>query len=224
MVAMLVACSQQRPTAEPPCDGDCTPRVHPPGILDPNSNDFHAKELARDGWDLNLCARCHGDDFAGGVSGVTCLSCHQAGPTACVTCHGDGAMDAPTGNHAPHAMLDCSECHIKPATWDAPGHILDTPPPAQVTFGALANLSPAGSVRRGPATWDGAACTNVYCHGDVNPRFGGAETQPRWDEMPPQFTCDRCHGAPPPDHLRIDCTSCHPPLPDKHVNGIVDIL
>ncbi|MGE5185360.1 MAG: CxxxxCH/CxxCH domain c-type cytochrome [Acidobacteriota bacterium] len=226
MLVAAVACSESRHAALPLCDADCTPRVHPPGILDPASDDFHAKELARDGWDLNLCASCHGTDFAGGNAAPTCLSCHAQGPTACVTCHGPGALDEPKGNHAPHAALDCGECHVVPASWDAPGHILNTPPPAQVTLGALANLTPtdARARRRGPATWDGATCTNVYCHGDATPYFGGADPEPRWGETPPRFVCDRCHGAPPPDHLRADCVSCHPPQSREHVDGVVEVL
>jgi predicted CxxxxCH...CXXCH cytochrome family protein len=225
---LAAACSE--PRAQPdavPCP-DCAVRVHPPGILDPASPDFHPRELARLGWDLRVCAGCHGADFSGGAAGVSCLTCHPAGPTACDTCHGAGAMDAPAGNHAPHlaAHVACAACHVVPATWDAPGHILGASGPAQVVFGPLASTTPWGSTRAGPPSWDGATCRNVYCHGDVGPIRGGVDPEPRWDEQPPAFTCDRCHGAPPPDHpLRTDCVTCHPPsTAPTHVDGKVDFV
>lgn len=233
VVVIAAACSESRPApapSSPPCPADspdCMLRIHPPGILDPASEDFHGKELARNGWDLALCQRCHGQDFAGGSAGVTCLTCHTRGPGDCATCHGPGGSEAPGGNHAPHlaAAVDCSECHVVPASWDAPGHILGDPPPAEVAFGARANLTPPGADRKGPPTWDGEACSNVYCHGDVTP-YGGSATRPRWDEPAPAFTCDRCHGAPPPPPRhppRLDCVTCHP-FPSEHVDGVVEVL
>ncbi|HEU4727793.1 MAG TPA: CxxxxCH/CxxCH domain-containing protein [Kofleriaceae bacterium] len=230
VVVVAAACSEARPTP-PPCTGDasdCTPHVHPAGILDPMSEAFHSKELARQGWNLALCQGCHGDDFAGGKADASCLTCHAEGPSACVTCHGPRGREAPAGNHAPHlaAGIDCAECHIVPASWDAPGHILNDAPPAEVTFGPRANLTPPRADRRGPPAWDAGTCRNTYCHGDVT-RLGGSATQPRWDEPAPAFTCDRCHGAPPPppDHpRRLDCVSCHPLLPSEHVNGVIDLL
>jgi predicted CxxxxCH...CXXCH cytochrome family protein len=226
MMVLAMACSEAR-TMPVLCEDDagaCGVQVHAPGILDPASPDFHPRVLARERWDLRVCARCHGDDFAGGTSGQSCLGCHVQGPTACATCHGPGALDEPKGNHAPHfaAGFDCSACHIQPATWDAPGHIVSDAPPAEVTFGTLANLTPPTGNRSASASWDGMACRNVYCHGDVTRWWGGTDTEPRWDEPPPRFTCDHCHGAPPPDHPRLDCASCHPGG-SAHADGIVEV-
>src|SRR5262249_45889259 len=144
--------------------------VHPPGILDPASDTFHGRELARRNWNFSVCGGCHGSDFAGGTAKVSCLTCHAKGPTDCTTCHGNG----PTSNaHATHAMrgVACAECHVVPARWDDDGHILHDgvaiTAPAKVTFGALAQHTIAAVDRAGPAMWDGATCANVYCHGDA---------------------------------------------------------
>src|SRR4051794_17551088 len=57
--------------------------IHPAGIADPTSPDFHGDLVKQSGYKLSLCQGCHGDDFGGGKSGKSCLTCHDAGPTAC---------------------------------------------------------------------------------------------------------------------------------------------
>lgn len=215
----VTACSAPRDLGEP-CDG-CIASVHPRGILDEDSDDFHGKDLARRDWDFALCATCHGDDFRGGVAESACTTCHTEGPTACVTCHADG----PTiGAHASHgaAQVACAECHTVPATWDAPGHIRGDRAPAEVTFGARAQLTPVAADRKGPATFAGGTCTNVYCHGDALHASGGLATQPRWDNPAPSGTCGRCHGAPPPSHEQTACATCHP-ASAPHIDGTTQI-
>ena len=212
MWIVLVGCADERVLSGPCVGHDCTAHVHPTGILDPSSPDFHGAELMRLDWNFPLCGKCHGDDFTGGKAGVSCVRCHVGGPQACTTCHGTG----PTSNaHHVHAGtgITCSSCHEVPASWDADGHILHdgvaiTTPP-KVAF------TPTG-------TWDGTTCTNVYCHGAT--LHGGTVTSPRWSDptQPGPDTCGRCHGAPPPSHARADCATCHPPTA-PHVDGIVQI-
>ncbi len=202
---------------------DCAVTVHPPGILDPTSPDFHGKKLASENWDFSLCQKCHGTDFSGGKAGVSCLKCHQDGPTACSTCHGP---NGPTTNaHQTHLGkgLDCSECHTKPASYDAPGHIIDVPlgSPAPVVFGALANTTLDPADRAGPASYDSGTCSNVYCHGAALHAAGGVATTPNWSDTP-TGSCDRCHGAPPPSHQRSDCKTCHP-ASAPHIDGHIDV-
>ena len=217
VTVLVTACADERNLAGP-C-ADCGPHVHPPGILDPASDAFHGKELARRNWSFSLCASCHGENLDGGKANVSCKTCHADGPTACTTCH--GATGPLTNAHPVHrlAQVDCSECHIKPDRWDAPDHIIDDAPPAEITFGAKAAL--ATPDRKGPPTWDGERCTNVYCHADALKEVGGPAQQPRWDQ-PIVGGCDRCHGAPPPSHARNDCATCHP-ASAPHIDGIVQV-
>ena len=219
LAAAAAACAEERtlPAGEP------TGRVHPPGILEPSSDAFHGRELARRGWDLGLCAKCHGDDFTGGASGISCRACHRGGPDACGTCH---RGDNETPVHRAHRAggVVCAECHAVPARWDAPGHVLGDPPPAEVALGARAAQTLAPADRAGPPRYADGRCENVYCHGDVLHRGGGLATRPRWDDPPVTGRCDRCHGAPPPSHAPGDpvrCESCHPAAP--HLDGAVQI-
>ncbi len=54
------------------------PSGHPVGWLTPSSPAFHGHEVADDG-DAQ-CAACHGADFLGGWSGVSCTTCHDYPP------------------------------------------------------------------------------------------------------------------------------------------------
>ncbi len=212
----LTGCSEER-LLSGPCDG-CVVTLHDQGILDPGSDAFHGTLLARTNWGFARCAECHGEDFSGGTSGVSCVSCHQQGPTACVTCHRD---ESPS--HAVHraASLTCAECHRVPERWDAPGHIVDDALPAEVTFGALAAATLDPDDREGPPVFDGARCSNVYCHGAVLHAGGGSDTQPTWDATA-TGTCGSCHAAPPPSHARSDCATCHPQSA-PHIDGALQI-
>ncbi len=219
VLVAIAACSEPRELAAP-C-ADCSGDVHPRGILDETSDDFHGKELARRDWDFALCATCHGEDFAGGPAKKACTTCHTDGPTACVTCHRDGPT---TGAHATHqnAALACGECHTVPAAWDAPGHILGDSAPAEITFGARAQLTPVASDRKGAPTFADGTCANVYCHGDALHAGGGTVTRPRWDDASPPGTCGRCHGAPPPSHTQTACAACHP-ASAPHIDGATQL-
>src|SRR3954468_15364803 len=85
----LLGCSDVRPR---PDAGTTDVTVHPAGILDPASPEFHVRELQRQNWDFAVCAGCHGSDFTGGSARKSCLPCHTEGPTACTTCHGAGPI------------------------------------------------------------------------------------------------------------------------------------
>lgn len=216
MLAAACACATERELPTHPISG-----IHPEGILDPASEQFHGREVARRGWDLGVCANCHGDDFRGGAANQSCAgaSCHAAGPDACDTCHPAREL---SGRHAQHLdrveLAGCVECHVVPARWDAPGHVLDDPPPAEVVFGARAATTLDPRDRAGPPSFDGGTCRNVYCHGDVLHAGGGAAPEPKWTDTP-VGGCAICHGAPPPSHARDDCATCHRGAP--HIDGVI---
>lgn len=225
---MLASCADQRVLGAA-CTTDCGPSssIHPAGFLDPSSTAFHGRELERRNWSFATCAACHGKDFSGGASGVSCLTCHVDGPTACTTCH--GATGPTTFAHQAHApTVACAECHLTPAHWDDDGHILHDgiaiTGPVPVVFGARAGLTLEPADRSAPPAFDGATCSNVYCHGAVLHAAGGLATRPRWDDATPAGACTSCHGAPPPTavHIRTDCRACHPPSA-AHIDGVVDV-
>src|SRR5262249_35848344 len=161
-IVVLAGCASERDLSAP-CNGDCGPRIHRAGILDPASEAFHGRELARRNWDFALCAGCHGGDFSGGNAQVSCLGCHREGPTACTTCHGAGPTSNGHGVHASRGVA-CAQCHVVPARWDDDGHLFEggvaITGPAKVAFGPLA--ATATRDRAGPPSWDGATCRNVY--------------------------------------------------------------
>ena len=224
---LTTSCADERELSTT-CAVDCTPTmIHPAGYLDPSSPDFHGNDLLRRNWDFALCASCHGNDFSGGTTGVSCLTCHVDGPTACSTCHGpNGPTSLAHPAHAPTVL--CNACHITPTLWSDDGHILHDgvaiTGPVPVTLGARAaqTLDPAD--RAGPPSWDGTACSNVYCHGAVLHDAGGTDTRPSWDDPTPPGGCTTCHGDPPPtpSHVRSDCRACHPATA-PHIDGIVQV-
>lgn len=199
--------------------------VHPHGIADPDSADFHGKLVVEINYNLGFCAKCHGSDFAGGTANAPCTACHKKGPTDCGTCHGEPPE---TGAHVAHVKgtsvlakaFDCTECHTKPALYTDVGHIfaadgslVKLPPETNIVkFGATADKSYAGVTRGGPATWDHDAgtCSNVYCHGGAFAADTNAvDITPKWKGGPTEAACGACHGLPPSSHKIGDCTICH---------------
>src|SRR5690606_4699647 len=184
---------------------------------------------------MSNCALCHGAvvDDAGLV---TDRSRHVDGivdvvvPVACNACHGDATSAAPpadlmgnlltsspgVGAHRAHLEgsgiarpVPCGECHQVPAEVLVSGH-LDTPPPAEVVFSGVAEAFGAS-----PA-YEGATCTNTYCHGDdfiFGHDSGGLATQPVWTLVDgSQKLCTSCHGLPPPPPHPPGpsfCSDCH---------------
>lgn len=178
-------------------------KVHPTGWF---SRDEHGYtfELGE-----NDCTACHGDDFNGGSSGVSCDECHtnatDAWRTTCTFCHGgtDNETGAPpesvfgetdksetaVGAHSAHveeadwhAAYACSECHAAYDAFDDDGHI-DQTDAGEVAFDA--DGLNASSVY----TADSASCSALYCHGNGREANGASV----WT-LDPEFTCTSCHG------------------------------
>jgi predicted CxxxxCH...CXXCH cytochrome family protein len=176
-----------------------------------------------------------------------CDNLTDEGCFSCTDCHGSGVSPAPppdtsgnsattnrgVGAHEKHLVgpiwsrkVACTDCHVVPAAVSAPGHN-DTPLPAEVTWGALAQTDGAAP------SWDGTSCSGVYCHG-ATLYGGGSNTAPVWttvDES--QAACGTCHGLPPnaPHPATAACEACHSSVaaagpviinPDLHINGVTD--
>jgi predicted CxxxxCH...CXXCH cytochrome family protein len=170
------------------------------------------------------------------VAGLTCSSCH-GDPTRAATAVNPQLPAAPplgtrgetsaseraVGAHQRHlaagpltAGVRCDECHQVPtSTMHATGTV-------ELTWGAVART---GSVT--PA-WDGATCSNTYCHGNF--RNGNAGYAPAWT-APAADACGTCHGVPPggTHPQNPSCGGCHAGYtsttvdPARHVNGTVDV-
>ncbi len=210
------------------------------------------------------CATCHGAVVSAG-GGFHDPSRHINGQVevsalGCSDCHGNADNDAPpvdtegrsdpsfvtVGAHQPHLTpsdwhrnVQCQDCHVVPATVDAPGHL--DPGPAEVTWGALASAGGASPAFDRTAT----TCADTYCHGTtlLGPNTGGTVSRtPVWTTV--DGTWDQCgttcHTLPPgAGHPANDqCQICHGDVissfnaadpaastwnqPLLHINGTVD--
>ena len=172
-------------------------RVHPANWLTNHPNVVFTNNFEPE-YGL-ACKSCHGMDYAGGTSGVSCVNCHNQRRNACAGCHGGlggdttGAppyslardslfSDRGVGGHpamvkggALFAGMDCQTCHIKPAFVLAPTHFTPVGAGAdgraEVIFSGLPALF---SSRYGAPVFDTTAgtCASVYCHGT----FPGGDT------------------------------------------------
>ena len=97
----------------------------------PDNAEFHGKD------NPSRCRDCHGNDYRGGTSEVSCYQCHAGGPSGhpaysiwvgspdspdfhgkedterCVTCHGDDY----TGGTS---EVSCYQCHNGPSGYECP--------------------------------------------------------------------------------------------------------
>jgi hypothetical protein len=116
--AECLTCHQARgvaPTEVPTCtachDG---PGDHPLRWAEPTSPYFHGAEVAAEG--PGSCAICHGADYRGGWSGVSCYACHNGEPRGALGGHPDGWMNPIAASF--HGKLvfengvrECTRCH-----------------------------------------------------------------------------------------------------------------
>jgi predicted CxxxxCH...CXXCH cytochrome family protein len=205
--------------------------VHPPGIVDPRSADFHGTLLRALRWsqmldanDPNACGTCH-EGTPARPAGVTlaapgasaCTTCHgeAQGVLACNTCHGAGARIYPPRDlcffPGDAATAGAHAAHVEASVARPAGLACSTchpSPPAEVIGGLHGDgtvdviFDPA--VVTPEASYDPSTkiCA-VACH-DV----GGARPRPAWTETTP-MGCNDCHRSPPANHFPGSCTSCH---------------
>lgn len=204
------------------------------------------------------CGKCHSTMTAGGGLVITDPTRHIDGTldvnggVACNSCHGSAGSNAPpkdnqgntatntrgVGAHQSHLTptnrffkaIVCTDCHLVPSALGSVGH-RDTPLPAEVRFSGRAGTSPA---------WNGAQCSNVYCHGATltsgGSGAGGNATSPLWTKVDgTQAQCTSCHGFPPPapHPQNSDCGACHNDVVaganrtfsdiERHIDGNLDV-
>ncbi len=162
--------------------------VHPNNFANEESANFHGNYIKQIKWNLNVCKQCHSADYTGGITNVSCFTCHTQpkGPEDCSTCHGvfnDSLRIAPprsingdttttasgVGAHANHLYenklgntVECIACHNVPDNIYSTGHI-DSDLPAEITFHNQAILNVATDANYNSST---NSCSNIYCHGN----------------------------------------------------------
>ncbi len=209
-------------------------QVHPTGWSDPTAHGYAANAHG-----LGPCANCHGTDFNGGSSGVSCNACHggTAWQTSCTFCHGDPSRTATAlnpqlaaapplgtqgqqvtsttavGAHQQHltagALAPALACTQCHAVPADLAHVVGGP--ATMAWGPLAAANGASP------TWNGASCSN-YCHGATLAASGGTLTAPAWTKIDgSQAACGTCHATTSINtgHHQVhitrgyDCGVCH---------------
>jgi hypothetical protein len=172
--------------------------VHEQGWTDTASVNFHGIFIASNNYDMRSCQHCHGLKYDGGLSGISCLTCHSnpGGPENCATCHGippppdrygntsNAAIGVGahvihftgSGNSTTHSMT-CSMCHFMPTSIYDPNHINATGRAYVVINDPLAamksdNVIPVPAYSRNAVT-----CANTFCHGSWRlPKSGAPDT------------------------------------------------
>ncbi len=181
--------------------------------------DGHAAAAAPDG---NACTECHGSDLSGGISGVSCISCHVNGSpfilTGCTSCHETppSGTVAPNraGAHTAHNVLPnvtniCDTCHQGAGS----GTMKHDNGTVDVAFLSIYNAKSGTAVHNADGT-----CSKVSCH--------GGQTTPVWlsgTKIDVNTQCELCHAfgtfeynsyvsGQHDDHVDIEgipCISCH---------------
>lgn len=185
---------------------------------------------------LDACKTCHGADFTGGPSGVSCTACHASfgfsdWQTNCTFCHGTRtpAPNAtvvlaapPKGAHGETSrsqpQVGAHQAHVVGGGTLSDGvactecHTVPTDLAhvdggrATPTFGPLATQGGLAP------SYASGSCAATYCHGSS--LQGGASTTPSWTGS---VACGDCHGSPPSTgrhlvtapHADRECSACH---------------
>ena len=190
-----------------------------------------------------LCNKCHSTNPGSGGFYST------AGPNSTMS-----NLDPYVGAHFQHitsmplkysAKIDCSQCHFKPTGPYTPDHI-DTPLPAEITYGTLARSGVQNDYTSAAHTpgynFGTRQCSNVWCHGaGMNSNEGtgpygsvgagldggtlGSPVAPVWNAPFLNGTaandCVTCHSYPPPAPLsgytHYDEANARPYIPNQCV-------
>lgn len=212
---------------------------HPPGWVNASSPNFHGETLAGVNYNLNLCNSCHGNQFDGGTSGVSCRSCHATYPhlagwvnptaaefhgkalaaqnydaTACQACHG-AQYDGGTSG------VSCKGCH---ATYPHPQGWVNASSPSfhgETLAGTNYDLNLCSSCHG--SQFDGGTsgvscrtCHATYPHlADwMNPAAAAFHGKALAAQNYDATACQACHGAQyDGGSSGVSCKGCHASYP-----------
>lgn len=215
---------------------------HPAEWVTPNDRSstlFHGGFLRSQKWDLNGCRKCHGAQLKGGITEISCTSCHENNAAGCKTCHrtvsNDAALPATTlsgninplggslGVHAIHVKnnIPCSECHKVPEEMMSEGHLFDDDNRnsnlrAEIVFGPIASkdgYQPSYNPTQ-------KTCRGVYCHA-----LGPKPKVVSWNGVG-TVSCGSCHSVPHKSkpYGGYDCSLCHQQSVERCNEGEADCL
>jgi hypothetical protein len=209
LLALVAGCSELNQDV-PPAGG--TLRLHGTGWTDPTSSYFHGKAVRRVNGNVNECLNCHGADFDGGTSRISCIHCHQA---VDATWHGSGWLDSSSTNF--HGKIirisngnvsDCLQCHGSNFDGGTSGiSCIDCHQSEGATWHGTGWLSPSSPNFHGEAIkdagWDMSGCKT--CHGSsYEGGTSGVSCLTCHNNLTGPENCTTCHGgstgpAPPKD-------------------------
>jgi hypothetical protein len=214
------------------------------GFNQPLSHDTY---IASNNWSFEECTSCHGLNYLGGSSGVSCAKtgCHEkaGGPKACNNCHGISSSDVSTiSSWAPPEDLSgninttdvgvgAHQIHLTDTTWSTaynkdcglchqePTSFSD---PNHIDSNPGRNIQ-FGDIATNSSTvnpeWESgsASCENVYCHGNFILRKSESEND--W-----AYNDSLISGNNPElmwtmvDGTQDACGTCHDLPPLGHIN------
>ncbi|NIR52737.1 MAG: hypothetical protein GWN61_14945 [candidate division Zixibacteria bacterium] len=170
--------------------------THPEGWTDPADADFHGTAVLTESFSEQGCMSCHGEDYQGGSSGVSCFSsgCHAVFP------HPDGFANRNSPNfhekfiaeNLGWDILSCQECHGSDYAGEGfqeknclKCHTqMNGPEACNTCHGNQENPAP-------PEDLAGNTSTNVKTVGAHQPHLTGT----RWSTFQ-QGECQSCHMKP----------------------------
>jgi hypothetical protein len=214
------------------------------GFNQPLSHDTY---IAAQNWSLEECTSCHGTDYLGGSSKVSCAQtgCHvqQGGPEACNNCHGTSSIQvsniyswAPpedlSGNISTTAVgVGAHQTHLTDATWSTAytkdcglchrePTAFDDPDHIDTNPGRNMQFKEMSTnIGDAEPAWDsgGASCENIYCHGNF--RLRASDSEYPWAYADSVITGNNMKMVwTTVDGTQDACGTCHDLPPQGHLN------
>lgn len=167
-------------------------KAHGTDWIDTSSAGFHGKVVSTAHGDVAECLKCHGLNYQGGVSGVSCVACHQAKGA---TLHGRGWLDSSSPNFHGNA--------VRTAHWDMR--------PCRTCHGISYDGGKVGVSCKDCHTGTGGPEGCATCHGSVNPApprdlgrntarsargVGAHQIHVAGSTISGAMFCDECHTTP----------------------------
>ncbi len=216
---------------------------HPEQWTVSSSEDFHGKFLRSKEFDLSICQLCHGDNFSGGSSNVSCYKCHTQYPhvptwlggtpeshgavlkaaeydfSTCESCHGSDLLGGSSG-------VSCKKCHT--TFPHETGWVSDSPQSHAAILKSMDYNLESCTLCHGTDYAGGSSEVSCYkCHASFPHKTGwvgeGEATHGLFlNNLGYDFTsCRPCHGEDlKGGSTEISCSKCHADYP--HAEGWIN--